>query len=109
MNEEYEEGLRAIGEARASIRLKGIAFISSSVAASLFLLYVPILRNLSFPVFVLILLLLIPSAIQQEKKRRAIARIPCPRCHKPFGWTRSMIGSWNDYSCQNCDLRMNPK
>jgi hypothetical protein len=106
MNQNYETGLQAIQEARAGVKPTGVPFVLCLCAALLLLVFGKGLYIESSPVFILILSLLVPGAIQTTLSRRVAARIPCPRCNRPFGWTSHWPLSRRVFACQNCGLQM---
>ena len=62
--------------------------------------------NMTLTILVILTLLAIPAMIQQKRKRKEAAEIPCPRCHEPYGWYFSWPISPKAFSCQHCGLRL---
>ena len=104
MNKDYEEQLEVIRKARIGIRANDILFVLC-VFAALLLSLAKIFSLDIFPVLIPIVGLLILGVIQMREQVRDVARMPCPRCQEPFGWSGSTyLLTLSDLACQNCGL-----
>ncbi len=106
MNEDYEAELRVIVKARNSTRPTGGALFLCACSATLLLVFGRGLYVESFSILLLIVLLGLPGCLQVVSKRRYAAKIPCPRCHEPYGWSSNWPPNLEAYKCKNCGLKL---
>lgn len=106
MNQDFETELRAIRKARASAGPKGLAFFLGACGLALAIMFRIGSAVMSHLEFLFIVLLLLPALIQSIRGRRDVAKIPCPRCHEPYGWSSNYPPNWEVYECQNCELQL---
>lgn len=97
----------AILEAHARLKPSGMLLALSIATILLYVLF----RYSSVEVRLDLLIAMIvtgaPLIILIGKRKRCAAQLPCPRCHKPFGYNPDLPSAKNTLECQHCGLKLN--
>ena len=97
MDKEFKSELKEIIEARKAVYRPSFLLLAVIIAGVIVEYFLPsigaIFGVIAFVIF--------------YKRFSAAARLPCPRCHQPFGTATKVPLGLGGEQCQNCGLNLN--